>query len=46
MSKTMVALDFSTRKEVYEFLLKFQEPIYVKIGMELSILLVLKLFGK
>ena len=33
MSKTMVALDFSTRKEVYEFLLKFQEPIYVKIGM-------------
>ncbi len=36
MSKTMVALDFSTRKEVYEFLLKFQEPIYVKIGMELT----------
>ena len=36
MSKTMVALDFSTRKEVYEFLLKFKEPIYVKIGMELT----------
>ncbi len=36
MSKTMVALDFSTRKEVYEFLLKFEEPIYVKIGMELT----------
>lgn len=36
MSKTMVALDFSTRKEVYEFLLQFQEPIYVKIGMELT----------
>ena len=36
MSKTMVALDFSTRKEVYEFLLKFKEPIYVKIGMELG----------
>lgn len=36
MSKTMVALDFSTRKEVYEFLLKFNEPIYVKIGMELT----------
>lgn len=36
MSKTIVALDFSTRKEVYEFLLKFNEPIYVKIGMELT----------
>lgn len=36
MSKTMVALDFSTRKEVYEFLLPFTEPIYVKIGMELT----------
>ncbi len=36
MSKTMVALDFSTRKEVYEFLLQFEEPIYVKIGMELT----------
>lgn len=36
MSKTMVALDFSTRKEVYEFLLQFDEPIYVKIGMELT----------
>lgn len=36
MSKTMVALDFSSRKEVYEFLLKFDEPIYVKIGMELT----------
>lgn len=36
MSKTMVALDFSTRKDVYEFLLKFKEPIYVKIGMELT----------
>ncbi len=36
MSKTMVALDFSTRKEVYEFLLQFNEPIYVKIGMELT----------
>lgn len=36
MSKTIVALDFSTRKEVYEFLLKFNEPIYFKIGMELT----------
>ena len=36
MSKTIVALDFSTRKEVYEFLLKFHEPVYVKIGMELT----------
>ncbi len=36
MSKTMVALDFSTRKEVYDFLSKFEKPIYVKIGMELT----------
>ena len=36
MSKTMVALDFSTRKEVYEFLLQFEEPIYVKIGMKVT----------
>ena len=32
MSKTMVALDFSTRKEVYEFLLKFQELTYLKLS--------------
>ncbi len=36
MSKTIVALDFSTRKEVYNFLSTFDSPIYVKIGMELT----------
>ena len=28
MSKTMVALDFSTRKEVYEFLLKYGAYVF------------------
>ena len=36
MNKTIVALDFSTREEVMEFLKGFQEPIYVKIGKELT----------
>lgn len=36
MNKTIVALDFSTREEVMEFLKGFHEPIYVKIGMELT----------
>ncbi len=36
MSKTMVALDFSTGKDVRAFLAQFSEPIYVKIGMELT----------
>lgn len=36
MNKTIVALDFSTREEVMNFLKGFQEPIYVKIGMELT----------
>lgn len=36
MNKTIVALDFSTREEVMGFLKGFQEPIYVKIGMELT----------
>lgn len=36
MNKTIVALDFSTREEVMEFLKGFDEPIYVKIGMELT----------
>ena len=36
MNKTIVALDFSTREEVMEFLKGFKEPIYVKIGMELT----------
>lgn len=35
MNKTIVALDFSNEKEVMEFLDKFNEPIFIKIGMEL-----------
>lgn len=36
MSKTIVALDFSTKEDVNNFLNQFQEPIYVKVGMELT----------
>ncbi|MBB5182592.1 orotidine-5'-phosphate decarboxylase [Catenisphaera adipataccumulans] len=36
MSKTIVALDFSSRQEVENFLRPFDEPIFVKIGMELT----------
>ncbi|MDL2276902.1 orotidine-5'-phosphate decarboxylase [Breznakia sp. OttesenSCG-928-G09] len=36
MNKTIVALDFSTKTETIEFLKKFDEPIFVKIGMELT----------
>lgn len=36
MNKTIVALDFSTREEVMKFLKGFKEPVYVKIGMELT----------
>ncbi|MEG2543438.1 MAG: orotidine-5'-phosphate decarboxylase [Longicatena sp.] len=36
MSKTIVALDFSNKEEVMNFLDKFKEPIYVKVGMELT----------
>ena len=35
MSRTIVALDFSSKEEVVNFLNKFDKPIYVKIGMEL-----------
>lgn len=35
MNKTIVALDFSTREEVIEFLKGFDKPVYAKIGMEL-----------
>ena len=34
--KTIVALDFSTREDLFAFLSKFEEPIYVKIGKELT----------
>ena len=36
MSKTIIALDFSTKDEVLAFLHQFPEPVYVKIGMELT----------
>lgn len=36
MSKTIVALDFSRKEDVMTFLDKFEEPIYVKVGMELT----------
>ncbi len=35
MSKTIVALDFSRNKKL-DFLKQFDEPVYVKIGMELT----------
>ena len=36
MSRTIIALDFSSREEVLDFLKQFDEPVYVKIGMELT----------
>ncbi len=36
MSRTIVALDFSSKEEVVDFLKQFDEPVYVKIGMELT----------
>ena len=36
MSRTIVALDFSSKEEVLNFRAKFDEPVYVKIGMELT----------
>lgn len=36
MSRTIIALDFSTREQVIDFLKQFEEPVYVKIGMELT----------
>lgn len=35
MSQTIIALDFSSREEVREFLKQFDKPVTVKIGMEL-----------
>ena len=31
----IIALDFATAEEVYQFLKPFQEPLFVKVGMEL-----------
>lgn len=36
MSKTIVALDFSRKEDVMNFLDKFKELVYVKVGMELT----------
>lgn len=36
MSKTIIALDFSTKQEVIDFLSDFKEPVFVKVGMELT----------
>lgn len=36
MSRTIIALDFSSRKEVLDFLKQFDKPVTVKIGMELT----------
>ncbi|MCR5795579.1 MAG: orotidine-5'-phosphate decarboxylase [Solobacterium sp.] len=36
MSRTIIALDFSSREETLAFLKQFDEPVYVKIGMELT----------
>ena len=36
MSRTMVALDFSKKEDVMNCLDKFDKPIYVKVGMELT----------
>ena len=36
MSRTIIALDFSNKDEVMNFLKDFKEPVYVKIGMELT----------
>lgn len=36
MSRTIIALDFSDEKEALDFLGQFSEPVYVKIGMELT----------
>lgn len=36
MNRTIVALDFSSKKEALDFLKQFDSPITVKIGMELT----------
>lgn len=35
MNRTIIALDFSSKKETLEFLKGFSEPVYAKVGMEL-----------
>lgn len=33
--RTIIALDFETEEELFDLLDQFQEPVYVKVGMEL-----------
>lgn len=35
MNKPIIALDFSSKQHVEEFLSRFDEPLFVKVGMEL-----------
>ena len=35
MNKPIMALDFSSKQQVEEFLSRFDEPLFVKVGMEL-----------
>lgn len=35
MTEIIVACDFPSKKEAFEFLDRFSEPVYVKVGMEL-----------
>ncbi len=35
MGKTIIALDFSSEREVFNFLDRFKKPVFVKVGMEL-----------
>ena len=35
MNKPIIALDFSSKQQVEEFLSRFDEPLFVKVGMEL-----------
>lgn len=34
-SRVIIALDFKNKADVLEFLDKFDEPLFVKVGMEL-----------
>lgn len=35
MNKPIIALDFSSKRQVEDFLAQFDEPLFVKVGMEL-----------
>lgn len=46
MSKTIIALDFSNQEQVLSFLKDFEQPVMVKIGMELTYACGLDIIGK